>query len=296
MTVASGRSRLRQLMAAGLVVAPGVSDPFTASLVEREGFAALYLGGNALGLSYAKGQPLVTLTETVDQASRILRTSELPLIVDAGSGFGAPPLVRRSVREIEVVGAAALHIDDQPYPKSPNYHRGRGGLAQLDEAVARIRIAREARRDDDLLLIARTDALRVTGSLEAAIARGRALAEAGADALMMLDLDPGSAEQVRRALPGLPLVWIGAVNGETPTESDLAAAGFAIALYPMNTIAAIADAVGGLWRGFRATGRPAQSPAFLAHWRHELAVIAGMSEYWAIEDALSAGASTEGEP
>jgi len=117
----------------GFTAAPGACDPFTARLIERAGFSAVYLGGNALGVSLAVGQPLVTLTETAEAAARICRTTESPLIVDAASGFGAPAHVRRSVRDIEASGAAALHIDDQPFPKSPSYHRGSGGLAPLEE-------------------------------------------------------------------------------------------------------------------------------------------------------------------
>jgi methylisocitrate lyase len=275
-------------MARGFVPAPGVCDAFTARLIGRQGYEALYLGGNALGLSYAKGQPLITLTETVDQAARILRAVDLPLIVDAGAGFGGPAHVSQAVLEIESVGAAALHIDDQPYPKSPSYHRGRGGLAPMADVADRFKAAVRARRNPAFLIIARTDAFRVTGSLEAAIERGRAYADAGADALMVLDLPPAHAAELRAALPGLPLVWIGGVKGETPTFQALAEAPFDMAVYPMNTIAAIAEAVSGLWADARSSGAPAQDPAFLERWRAELADVAGMPAYWALEDELAA--------
>jgi 2-methylisocitrate lyase-like PEP mutase family enzyme len=282
-------------MARGFVAAPGVCVAFSARLVARQGYDALYLGGNALGLSYAKGQPLITLTETVDQAARILRAVDLPLIVDAGAGFGGPANVSRAVLEIESTGAAALHIDDQPYPKSPSYHRGRGGLAPLAEAADRIKAAVRARRNRAFLIIARTDAYRVTGSFESAIERGRAYALAGADALMALDLPPDRAAELRAALPGVPLVWIGGVKGETPTFQALADAPFDIGVYPMNTIAAIADAVSGLWAAAKTSGAPAQDPAFLERWRAELTEIAGMPAYWALEDELAAERA-EAEP
>jgi 2-methylisocitrate lyase-like PEP mutase family enzyme len=288
-----GPQHLRRLLAAGMVSAPGASDPFTARLIERAGFEALYLGGNALGLSYAKGQPLITLTETVETAARIARTSDLPLIVDAGAGFGAAAHVHRTVREIESTGAAALHIDDQPYPKSPSYHRGKGALAPLAETVGKLKVAVQARRDRDFMIIARTDALRVEGSLDAAIGRGQAYAAAGVDALMVLDLSPADVSAVRAALPDLPLVWIGAVSAPVPNRSALEAAGFALAVYPMNTIAVIADAVSALWTEVRRTGDMPQDGAFLTRWRRELSEIAGMPAYWQIEDELAAG---EGEP
>ncbi|MDB5444837.1 MAG: carboxyvinyl-carboxyphosphonate phosphorylmutase [Phenylobacterium sp.] len=279
------------MAAGGFTPAPGACDPFTARLIERAGFPALYLGGNALGLSLGAGQPLVTLTETADCAARICGVIDLPLIVDAGSGFGAPAHVRRSVREIEFTGAAALHIDDQPFPKSPSYHRGAGGLAPVEETCAKLTVACAARRDREFLVFARTDALRVTGELDEAIARGRAYAAAGADALIVLDLDLAQARAVRAALPQTPLIWLGGVPDPAPDVRALAAAGFCLGLYPFNTMAAIAQAVSDLWRGAAETGAPAQDAAFLQRWRAELSEIAGMPAYWAIEDALSSGSS-----
>lgn len=270
-----------------MVAAPGASDPFTARLIERAGFEAIYLGGNALGLSLAKGQPLITLTETVDYAAKIVRTTDLPLIVDAGAGFGAAAHVHRSVREIESTGAAALHIDDQPYPKRPSYHRGDGGLAPIDEVTAKLEVAVKARRNPEFFVIARTDALRVTGSIDAAIARGRAYAATGIDALMVLDLEPAQVAPIRAALPAMPLVWIGGVVPPVPNVCDLAAAGFAIAVYPFNTIAAIAVSISELWAHVRRTGDIPQDGTLLTCMRRELAEIAGMETYWAIEDGLA---------
>lgn len=285
---AAAPARLRTLLAqGGMVAAPGACDPFTARLIDRAGFAAVYLGGNAMGLSLAKGQPLITLTETVDYAARIARTTDLPLIVDAGAGFGSPAHVHRTVIEIESTGAAALHIDDQPYPKRPSYHRGDGGLAPVDEAVARLRVACRAKRDPDFLIIARTDALRVTGSIDEAVARGRAYAAAGIDALMVLDLEPAQVAPVRAALPGMPLVWIGGVVPPVPNLRALESAGFAIAVYPFNTIAAIAVTVSELWMALKETGEIKQDGALLTRMRRELAEIAGMETYWRIEDELA---------
>jgi methylisocitrate lyase len=256
-------------------------------LIERAGFEAVYLGGNAMGVVLAKGQPMITLTETVDIAAKIVRTTDLPLIVDAGAGFGAPVHVHRAVWEIESTGAAGLHIDDQPYPKSPSYHRGHGELAPLADAAAKLAVAVKARRDPDFLVVARTDALRVTGTLDAAITRARAYTDAGADAVMVLDLEPAQAATVRAALPGVSLVWIGGVSGTTPGLQALEAAGFALAVYPMNTIAAIADTVERLWSTVRETGELPQDGAFLSRMRRELSLISGMQTYWDIEDELS---------
>lgn len=283
--IETGPARLRKLLRAGrTVAAPGAMDAFTARLIERAGFPAVYLGGNALGLSYAKGQPLITLTETVDQSARIVRTTDLPLIVDAGAGFGGVAHVHRTVREIESTGAAALHIDDQPYPKSPSYHRGAGGLAPVEEAAAKLSVAVKARRDPDFMIIARTDALRVTGSMDEVIARARAYAASGIDGLMVLDIGPDRIGEVRAALPGMPQAWLGGVIPPVPNLRDLHE--FALALYPINTIAAVAMAVSSLWTALRETGDVPQDAATLVRMRRELSEIAGMPAYWQIEDEL----------
>ena len=216
-----------------------------------------------------------------------MRTTDLPLIVDAGAGFGAAAHVHRTVLEIESTGAAALHIDDQPYPKRPSYHRGDGGLAPVGDMVAKLRVAVEAKRDPDFMIIARTDVWRVTGSLEEVIARGGAYAASGIDGLMVLDLAPEQAQPVREALAGLPLVWIGGVVPPVPNLRTLEAAGFAIAVYPFNTIAAVAVAVSELWTALRRTGDLPQEDAMLLRMRRELSEIAGMETYWKIEDDVA---------
>ncbi|MGE3925761.1 MAG: oxaloacetate decarboxylase [Lautropia sp.] len=267
---------------------PGVYDPVTARLVEQAGFPAVYLGGNGLGISLAKGQPLIGLTETVDCAARIVRTTDLPLIVDAGSGFGTASHVHRTVLELESTGAAGLHIDDQPHPKSPNYHRGRGGLADLRTAADKIEVAAKARRSDDFCIIARTDAFRVTGSVEELSRRCRAYVTAGADALLLLDVERVEhLEAVRAAVPAVPLLWIGGVVPPVLSMQQLADAGFRLALYPFNTIAAVVQAVSELWRAVKATGRVPQSDEFLRYMRGDLSVLAGLKTYWDIDDQLS---------
>ncbi len=283
-----GPAALRSLLASPQTVAvPGVYDPVTARLVEQAGFAAVYLGGNALGISLAKGQPLIGLTETVECAARITRTTDLPLIVDAGSGFGTLGHVHRTVRELESTGAAGLHIDDQPYPKSPNYHRGSGGLADLRTAADRIEVAAKARRGQDFCVIARTDVFRVTGSVEDLVLRCRAYTGAGADALLLLDVERQEhLDAVRAAVPDVPLLWIGGVVPPVLPLRKLNDLGFSLALYPFNTIAATVHAVADLWMSAKQTGEVPQSDDFLRRMRGELSLLAGLKTYWDIEDEL----------
>ncbi len=266
------------------IAAPGAADPLCARIIERAGFDALYLGGNALGLAQAKGQPYVTLTDTVEITARVNRTVDAALIVDAGAGFGGLSHLAGAVREIEAAGASALHIDDQPYPKSPNYHRGRGALVSIEESAARLRVAKSSLRDRETLLIARTDALRVAKSMEEVVARGQAARDAGAEALLVLDLSSADAPHVRDALPGMSLIWIGGVNPPIPTREELNTAGFGAALYPFNTVAAMSAAVADLWGNFAATGCVDQSEALLARMRKETLEIADMASAWDIED------------
>src|SRR5687768_8095326 len=115
-----------------ITAAPGVHDPLTARIAEQAGHGALYLGGNAMALGLGKGQPFITLTETTQITARVTATSSLPVLVDAGAGFGEPAHLYIAVREIEAAGAAGLHIDDQPYPKLAAYHRGQGSLIAPD--------------------------------------------------------------------------------------------------------------------------------------------------------------------
>ncbi|WP_159588402.1 isocitrate lyase/PEP mutase family protein [Hydrogenophaga sp. BPS33] len=286
--MSTSASRLRALLKEpGILAVPGAHDGVSARIAEQAGFSAVYLGGNALGISLAVGQPLLTLTETADCSTRIVRTTPCPLIVDAGAGFGSVAQVHRTVREIESTGAAALHIDDQPYPKSVDYHRGKGGLVDLSEAAARIEVAVKARQHPDFMVIARTDVYRATGDVEQLARRCKAYAQAGADALLLLDVeDPAHLQRVRQDVPDLPLMWIGGVVPPVLSLQQLEKAGFAAALYPFNAIAAVVQSLTDLWAGLRESGRIDQADDFLLRMRGGMSRLAGMQTYWDIEDAL----------
>ena len=268
----------------GAAAAPGVHDALTARIAARAGHEALYLGGNAMALALGKGQPFLTSTETAAVTGRVAQAVDVPLLVDAGAGFGELPHLDVAVREIEAAGASGLHIDDQPYPKRAAYHRGKGALAPTETMTARLRTAAAARRDPDLAIVARTDALRVTRSIDETLARCRAYVAAGADALMVLDLSPADAASVRAAFPQTPLVWIGGVAPPIPSLAELRQAGFALACYPFNGVAAVSVAVADLWGGLAATGRIAQSPELLARARQETLALADLARAWALED------------
>jgi methylisocitrate lyase len=287
----SAPSLRAQLEAPGVAVAPGVIDALTARLVERLGFGSVYLGGHSMGIHLGNGQPMTTMTEALEVAARVVAAVAVPVVLDGGAGFGDPVHVHRLVRECERVGVAAIHLEDQPYPKRPGYHRGRGELAPTEIAVAKLEAAVAARRDGELLLIARTDALRVTGSLEETVERCRAFAAAGVDALVVLDLEPQTLESIRDRLPDLPLAWIGAVADPGPTAAELEQAGFSMALYPFNTVAAIVESVTKTWAPLREGRRLDQTPEQLARARAEVLELTRMADLWEIEGRGDAAGS-----
>jgi methylisocitrate lyase len=270
-----------------VVVAPGVIDPLTARLVERLGFDALYLGGHSMGIHLGEGQPLTTMSEAIAIADRVGAETTAPVILDGGAGFGDVAQVDRLVREAERAGVAAVHIEDQPYPKLAGYHRGEGTLASVEVTVAKLRAAVAARRE--LLVIARTDVLRVTGSTAEMLERCAAFAAAGADALIVLDLEPPAAAELRDRLPDLPLIWIGAVADPGPSLDEMRAAGFSLALYPFNTVAAIIDAVAATWRPLLERGRLEQAPELLARARAEALELTRIPRAWEVEAAAEGG-------
>ncbi len=281
----NGPSHWRSLIDTGKIIAvPGAYDVLSATIIAAAGHQGIYLGGNAIALAFGKGQPFVTLSETTEVTARVCRAVDLPVIVDAGAGFGGPSHIDRAVRDLEFAGAAAVHIDDQPYPKSPDYHRGKGMLADPRTMAVRIATACAARKAGGLSIIARTDALRVTGSIAQTVMRARVCHESGAEGLIVLDLEPRQASVIRDAVPDLPLYWIGGVHPPIPTLDMLAATGFSAALYPFNGIAEVSTRLGDLWGSLAKTGNISQDSERLARARDETLAFVDMARAWAVED------------
>ena len=178
-------TRLRDLLRAGdVVVAPGVYDGLSARLVGRAGFAAAYATGG--GIARSMGYPdlgLLSLGEIVDRLANIVEHAGVPVIADADTGYGNALNARRAVREFERAGVAALHLEDQTFPKRCGHYDDKSVVPAV-EMAQKLRAARDAMTDRDMVLIARTDALAIEG-LDAAIERSRAYAEAGADVIFI---------------------------------------------------------------------------------------------------------------
>lgn len=182
MNAKSPGRRLREAWAEAPLAVPGVFCPLVAKMAERLGLRAVYLSGGALSASL--GVPdigLVTLTEFVEEARRIVQATSLPLICDADTGFGEALNVERTVRLFESAGVAGIHLEDQVLPKRCGHLSGKS-VIEADAMVAKLRAAVTAKQDPDFVIIARTDARGVHG-FEDAVRRAKMYLEAGADVI-----------------------------------------------------------------------------------------------------------------
>ncbi len=254
------RPTLRALFEAGqMVLAPGCYDALGARLVEEAGFPAVYMTGFGSAASRL-GRPdvgLMTLPEMVDNARRIAQAVELPVIADADTGYGNAINVIRTVREYESSGVAAIHLEDQVMPKKCGHMEDKQ-VVPAGEMAAKVSAAVAARRSDEFLIIARTDARAVEG-LQAALERARLYREAGADALFIEA--PQSTEEIEavaRAFPGVPLLFNYAEGGKTPavTHEFLRELGFSLVIFPISTLLVATAAMRSLLARIKAEGTP----------------------------------------
>jgi methylisocitrate lyase len=235
---AEKRARFRAALAGDrLLRLPGAFNPLSAKLIERQGFEGVYISGAVLSADL--GLPdigLTTLTEVAQRGGQIARVTDLPALIDADTGFGEPMNVARTVQVLEDAGVAGLHIEDQVNPKRCGHLDGKQ-VVGMDDALKRIRAAVEARRDPNLLIMARTDVRAIEG-LPAAIDRAKAFVDAGADAIFpeaMRDL--GEFEAMRAAVDVPMLANITEFGkSELFTVSQLQSAGVDLAIYPVSLL------------------------------------------------------------
>jgi methylisocitrate lyase len=186
---------------------PCVNTPLSARIAERLGFPAISLGGFALGAALGVAEPLLSAGDVVAYTASITRVTNLPLMVDGGTGFGDSIQIADLVRRLEHAGAAAVHIEDQVYPKRAHYFRGIEHIVELPEMLERIDCAVRARTDENFLICARTDAL-LTDSYDEAVSRANAFVDAGADLVMVFPNDEDETRAFPRDVPGVPLVYV----------------------------------------------------------------------------------------
>ena len=239
-----------------ILVMPGCHDALSAKIIESVGFKAVTMGGYAASAaSLAKPDvSLLTLTEYVNIARNIIQAVDIPLFVDGDTGHGNVTNVQRTVRLFENAGVAGLFIEDQVFPKRCGHMEGKQIIPAL-EMVAKIKAAVDARVDEDLVIMARTDAIAVSG-IDEAVERGNRYAEAGAD-LIFVEA-PTSKEEMMRINREInaPMNAIQIEGGKTPmlTVKELEELGFNVVVYPNVTVYATAWALRQLWEGLKKNG------------------------------------------
>ena len=278
---------LRSVLAAGeFVVAPGVFEMFSARLADRMGFKALYMTGYGVSASHLglADAGLITYRDMVDRARTIAQGTTTPLIADADTGFGGLLNVRETVRGYEAAGVQAIQIEDQEVPKKCG-HTPQRRVVPLAEAVKRVEVAVDARKSDDFLVVARTDARTGLG-LDEAIMRARAFARAGADVLFVES--PESETEFARigaTLAGEAKLLANMVpTGRSPMLSaeKLKAFGFSIAIYPSAGMSAACAALQSAYEFLQMHGslEGCPVPAFAMQRLHELV---GFPDVWEFE-------------
>lgn len=230
----SSRKKLKELLAAKRgVIVPGAFNALSARVIADLGFEALYITGAGVTNMWfgMPDQGFMGLAEIADHTARIRDAVELPLLVDADTGFGNALNVYHTVRTLERAGADCIQLEDQVAPKRCGHFAGKDVIS-TEEAVSKIKAAVDARRDPDFLVMARTDAAAVHG-FEAAVERAQRFAEAGADILFVEAVT--TAEEIR-ALPqrlATPQLMNMVIGGRTPifNAAELGELGFGIVLY-----------------------------------------------------------------
>lgn len=233
------------------VLAPGVYDALSALVAEQAGFEALYLSGASIAYTRlgCSDVGLTTYSEVADTLARITERVDLPVIVDADTGFGNALNVMRTVRGFERASAAMIQLEDQSFPKRCGHLDGKS-VIPVQEMVGKLKAALDARTSEQTLILARTDALAVEG-LDAALERAERYLECGVDALFIEALR--TAEQMDAACvrfgQRIPLLANMVEGGKTPVQSaaELGGRGFRIVIFPGGTARAVAHTLQGYY-------------------------------------------------
>jgi len=227
-----------------LVVAPVALNPIMARLAEQAGFPAVYLSGGSLGWVKCVTEANLTLPELAEVALDMRAVCRLPIILDAGGGWGDPVHMHRTIGLTEAAGFAAIELEDQLLPRHFEHHVGRENLVPLELLVKKIAEAVAARNDPDLIIIGRTNALRLHG-MDDALRRAEAMKKAGADMLFIHTRDPKEIRFIAERLP-TPLMCFAPPDGfaEFPLKQrDLAGLGYRIAASSGTAFAAMHKAI-----------------------------------------------------
>ena len=285
-------TKLRKLLQdPGIIMAPGAYDCLTARIIQNAGFGAVYMTG--AGTSVATlGYPdlaLATMNEMVGNAADIAATVDVPVIADADTGYGGILNIQRTLRQYQRAGVAAVHIEDQEFPKRCG-HLDNKRVIGIDEMVGKIKAAVDARTDDDFVIIVRTDALAVTG-WDDTMRRCEAFTRAGADVLFVEAIrSHEEAEQVVASVE-LPLLYNYVETGKSPlfTARELEQLGFKLVIYPASALLTVSKVVAGLMEELKAKGTTAHLVDNMIS-LHQCFELMGLSEMLATDESYSAAA------
>ncbi len=268
------------------LLAPGIYDALCALIAEQAGFEALYLSGASIAYTRLGRSDvgLTTATEVEDTLSRITERVALPVIVDADTGFGNALNVQRTVRGFERAGAAMIQLEDQGFPKRCGHLDGKNVIPAA-EMCGKLRAALDARRSEQTLILARTDALALEG-LDAALDRAEAYLACGVDALFIealrspQQMDAACARFAQR----VPLLANMVEGGKTPVQSadELGARGFRIVIFPGGTARAVAHTLQAYYATLKADGSTAA-------WRERMLDFDGLNAVIGTPELLARG-------
>lgn len=241
-----------------ILLAPGVYDALSAALAEQAGFEAIYLSGASIAYTSLGRSDvgLTTFTEVSEKITQLRDRVQIPLIVDADTGFGNALNTERTVRGFERCGANIIQLEDQSFPKRCGHLEGKS-LVSTQEMVGKIKAATDARHSAETLIMARTDAVAVEG-FDAALERAERYLTAGADILFIEAVRSDEQMQIvnKRFAGRAPLLANMVEGGKTPVKSaeELQALGYSIAIFPGGTVRAVAHLLQNYYASLKATG------------------------------------------
>jgi len=232
---------LRQLIGGDeLIVAPVALNPIMARLAEEAGFKAVYMSGGSLGWYKCVTEANITLPEMAQVAVDMRAACKLPIVLDAGGGWGDPMHIQRTIALSEAAGFAAIEIEDQLVPKRAHHHAGIEHMIPAELMAAKVKEAVAARRNPDFLIVARTNAIRAS-TMDDALRRGEAYRRAGADLLLLsMAHKPEELRTIAERLGG-PLMYLagrGGLAGLGLTLADLGGLGYKIVADPSTPLLA----------------------------------------------------------
>jgi 2,3-dimethylmalate lyase len=269
----------------GLISAPGVFDLISTKLAQREAFDVFYMTGYGTVASYL-GLPdagLATFTEMVNRVGAIATALDRPLIADGDTGYGGLLNVAHTIRGYETAGACAIQLEDQEFPKKCGHTPGRR-VIPLNDMVAKLKVAVEARQDPNFQIIARTDA-RTNYGLDEAIRRGHAYREAGAD-ILFIESPESEAEMERicAEFKGIPLIANMVEGGKTPvlSKAKLESLGYRIAIFPTCGFLAAAAAMRSVYKTLQEEGSTADFRGELYDFK-DFSKLMGFEAVWEFE-------------